>query len=265
MKIITQLVILTLSLLLVDAGEHCNYLLMKHYQLKRECNPGRITINNCCDLTVFPYNKAPNDVYQMKKCIPGCDKITPFTTVNTDVYCKMDDTLGGWTVIQRHNVRDTGSENFNKIWKEYVEGFGNLERNFWYGLKAINCLTQTYQSWEMKMNYKLKSGEWHHPFYDQFSVGSAKEGYPLTVGGFHERSWHNYIDWFADHPLNGMKFSTPDNDNDQSSGNCAAQWKNGWWYNNCTSININAHKPYVGSKELVYAEMMIRPKHCLIN
>ena len=156
---------------------------MNYYQLKRERNPGRIIINNCCDLTGFPYNKAPNDVYQMRKCIPGCDKITPFTSVNSDVFCNMKGTFGGWTVIQRHNVHDT-SEYFNKKWKDYVEGFGNLEGNFWYGLKSISCLTQSYQSWEMKINYHLNSGPWYHPFYNQFSVGSAKEGYPLTVGGF---------------------------------------------------------------------------------
>ena len=261
MKIITQLVILTLSLLLVDAGGHCNYLLMSYNRFKRECNPGRININSCCDLTGFPLSKAPNDVYQMKKCVPGCDKITPFTTVNTDVYCRMGDHEGpGWTVIQRKNVDDS-SESFNRTWKEYVEGFGNLEGNFWYGLKTINCLTQNYQSWEMKMNYKLKNGGWYNPFYTQFSVGSAKEGYPLTIAGY----TRDDTDWFADHPLNRMKFSTPDNDNDQSSGNCAAQRKNGWWYNNCTSININAEKPYIGNKEVVFVEMMIRPKDCLIN
>ena len=261
MKIITQLVILTLSLLLADAGGHCNYLLMSYNRFKRECNPGRININSCCDLTGFPLSKAPNDVYQMKKCVPGCDKITPFTTINTDVYCRMDDHKGpGWTVIQRKNVDDS-SESFNRTWKEYVEGFGNLEGNFWYGLKTINCLTQNYQSWEMKMNYKLKNGGWYNPFYTQFSVGSAKEGYPLTIAGY----TRDDTDWFADHPLNGMKFSTPDNDNDRSSGNCAAQRKNGWWYNNCTSININAEKPYIGNKEVVFVEMMIRPKDCLIN
>ena len=262
MKIITQLVILTLSLLLVNAGEHCNYLLMKYYQFKRECNPGRIIINNCCDLAAFPLSKAPNDVYQMRKCVPGCDKITPFTAVNSDVYCRMDDfTLGGWTVIQRNNIDDS-SVDFNKKWKDYVEGFGNLEGNFWYGLKSINCLTQTYQSWEMKINYGLKNGEWYHPFYNHFSVGNAKDGYPLTVEEF---TGGDDTDWFADHPLNGMRFSTPDNDNDRSSGNCAAQSKGGWWYNNCTSITINTEKPYIGNKEVAYTEMMIRPKDCLIN
>ena len=154
MKIITQLVILTLSLLLVDAGEHCNRLLMQYYEFRRECNPGRITINNCCNLAAFPHDKAPDDVYQIRKCIPGCDKITPFTTVNSDVYCNMHHDGGGWTVIQRHNLDDT-SMHFNTTWKDCVEGFRNLENNFWSGLKSIYCLTQN-RPWEMKINYRTK-------------------------------------------------------------------------------------------------------------
>ena len=56
----------------------------------------------------------------------------------------------------------------------------------------------------------------------QFSVGSANEEYPLTVGGFTGVG----TDQFASHSLNGMKFTTPDNDNDKRSGsNCAVS---GW-------------------------------------
>ena len=62
-----------------------------------------------------------------------------------------------------------------------------------------------------------------------------------------------------------MKFSTPDNDNDKSNGNCAADQKSGWWYNNCTNINLNSQDPYIGSKHLVYTEIFIRPKDCILN
>ena len=59
-----------------------------------------------------------------------------------------------------------------------------------------------------------------------------------------------------------MKFSTPDNDNDKSSTNCAASIKSGWWYNNCHSININRQTPQVGSSVL-FTEIKIRPKDCI--
>ena len=37
-----------------------------------------------------------------------------------------------------------------------------------------------------------------------------------------------------------MKFSTPDNDQDDWSGfNCAEGWKGAWWYRNCYVSNLN--------------------------
>ena len=101
---------------------------------------------------------------------------------------------------------------------------------------------------ENELSYK--NGDWYHPHYDKFSVGSASEGYPLgCIGG-------DDTDWFADHSLNRIKFSTPGTDNDRSSGNCAAKWKTGWWYKNCTNIK----PPYIGNKDVVFIEMMIGPK-----
>ena len=264
MKIITQLVILTLSLLLVNAREHCNWLLRRYYEFKRECSPASITINSCCDLTAFPRSKAPSDVYKITKCMPDCEETAPFTTVTSDVYCNMHIDDGGWIVIQRNDIhRDVKwSVNFNKTWKSYEEGFGHLEGNFWYGLKSIHCLTQNHP-WEMKLIFRLKNNVWHTIYYSEFSVGSAEDHYPLTVGGFNGNS--DVTDWFASHQLNGMKFSTPDKDNDLASGNCAAQWKSGWWYNNCTDININMKTPHVSNHDVTYTEMIIRPKDCIIN
>ena len=60
---------------------------------------------------------------------------------------------------------------------------------------------------------------WSYLHYNQFSVGSASEAkYPLIVGGFTGVG----TDLSTSHPLNGIKFSTPDNDNDDNAGNCAA-------------------------------------------
>ena len=258
MKIITQLVILSLALLLVNADEHCDNLLNNYNQFKRDCSPGRLTIKSCCDLIGLPRYRAPNGIYQMRKCIPSYEKITPFTTLTSDILCEMGDDGGGWLIIQRNDMKT--QVNFtNKKWSDYEEGFGNLKSHFWYGLKSIHCLTQN-NSWEMKLIFKFKNHDWHHLHYNWFSVGRSREKYPLTIGGF----THGRVDWFASHQVNGMKFSTPDNDNDASSGNCAIQWKSGWWYNNCTDININSQPPYVRNHDVEFTQMMIRPRECMV-
>ena len=75
-------------------------------------------------------------------------------------------------------------------------------------------------------------------------MGSAKDEYPLTIGGFNGIA---PTDPFAYGGYNGKKFSTYDNDNDQkSSGNCARRTgdavdNGGWWYTDerCWAINLN--------------------------
>ena len=146
---------------------------------------------------------------------------------------------------------------FNRQWNDYEEGFGDHYTGFWYGLANIRYLTQTGQ-WEMRIDYQSTNNTWSYLHYNHFSVGSATEEYPLTVGGFTGVG----TDWFAFHPLNGTKFATPDNDNDKSHGNCADLLKSGWWYNNCSSIDINQQPPYI-THNILSAEMKIRPKDCV--
>ena len=257
MKIITQLVILTLSLLLVNADQYnCDNLLKQYHTFRSKCSPANMTIDNCCDLTGFPFNITPSAVYQMKSCIVPCE-VSSFATVTVRdavAYCDMITDGGGWIVIQR-NKKDS-SVNFNKNWTDYEKGFGDLKTEFWYGLAAINCLTKRGQ-WEMRIDYQKNDKTWSYRHYNQFSVGSASEEYPLTVGGFTGVGTDSFND--KSYPQNGTKFTTPDNDNDNWSRNCAATWKSGWWYNSCFHININRQPPSVG----IFSEMKIRPKDCI--
>ena len=179
--------------------------------------------------------------------------IGTFATAN--VYCNMTTDDGGWTVTQRN--RKNSQLSFNKNWREYEEGFGDLNKDFWAGLELMHTLTQRGQ-WEMRVDYQKNDKTWSYLHYNNFSVGSANEEYPLTVGGFTGVG----TDWFNDHPLNGMKFSTSDNDNDKYVDNCAATQKSGWWYNYCAYININCQPLYV-STNVLFSEMKIRPKDCI--
>ena len=240
MKIITQLFILSLSLLLVNAHdnrEYCNNLVKKFTEF--------CTIKSCCKLNYFSSDYAKSGVYKISQ--------TKFGN-SVDAYCDMTTDGGGWIVIQR-NKQDS-LVNFNRSWTDYEEGFGDLNIEFWYGLRTIHFLTDNGQ-WEMRVDYQKNDKTWSYLHYNQFSVGSASEEYPLTVGGFTGAGtdWLNY----NSNPHNGMKFSTPDNDNDKNSRNCAATHKSGWWYSNCYYININTQPPSVG----IFSEMKIRPKDCI--
>ena len=234
MKIITQLVILILSLLLVNAHDDIN-----HYST----HPFTAPIRSCCDLRIFPPDRVPTGVYKMS--------MGTFATAN--VYCNMTTDNGGWIVIQRN--RKNSQLSFNKNWREYEEGFGDLNKDFWAGLELMHTLTQRGQ-WEMRVDYQKNDKTWSYLHYNNFSVGSASEEYLLTVGGFTGVG----TDWFSYH--NGTKFTTTDNDNDKNGSNCAVQWKSGWWYTSCYYININSQPFHVGISVL-FSEMKIRTKDCI--
>jgi len=211
-------------------------------------------INTCCDLRVYPPGRVQNGVYKMST------NLGTFTTIDmsTNIYCDMTTDGGGWIVIQRN--RKNSELSFNKNWREYEDGFGDLNKDFWAGLKLMHSLTQTGQ-WEMRVDYQKNDKTWSYLHYNQFSVGSASEKYPLTVGGFTGKG----TDWFTTVPLNGMKFTTSDNENDKhSSVNCAIYHKSGWWYKNCYHINANRQPPDIAGYVLT-SEMKIRPKHCNIH
>ena len=55
------------------------------------------------------------------------------------VCCDMETDGGGWIVIQRRITN--GTVNFYRNWEDYVNGFGDLDGEFWIGLNNIYQLT----------------------------------------------------------------------------------------------------------------------------
>ena len=216
----------------------------------KQCTPH---IRSCCDLRAFPPKDAPNGVYKMK--------LGTFAYV--DVYCDMTSKDGGWIVIQRN--RKNSKLSFNKNWKEYEDGFGDLNEDFWAGLKLINILTRSGQ-WEMRVDFQKNDKSWSYLHYNEFKVGSPGLEYPLTVAGYTGGSG----DYFTagNEPANNAKFTTYDNDNDVWSGNnCAVHWGCGWWYYSCYDINPNLQPAPMSDypTTVLYMDMKIRPKGCTIQ
>ena len=162
-----------------------------------------------------------------------------------------------------------GTVNFYRGWKDYEKGFGDLDSEFWYGLRNIHCLT-TRESMELRIDLQDEQGNKVTWVYQQFRVDGPDQKYHLhtgqgtgTPGSFDAMAYDN-----------NLNFSTFDRDNDQNSGNCAASLKGGWWYNNCHKSNLNG--PHTashqtkrivwlnGSKWVYYpsVEMKVRPKTC---
>ena len=175
--------------------------------------------------------------------------------------CDMTSDGGKWMVIQR---RINGSVDFFLNWTDYVNGFGDLEGEFWYGLENIHCLT-TREDVELRIelgNRIVPSIVWT---YQLFKVGGADTNYRLTigqgtgVGGTHDAMAHT----------NGAPFSTRDRDHDTSNSNCAQSHGAAWWYKACTHADLNGNYVrrftwYDGNRWAHYpkVQMKIRPKRC---
>ena len=184
------------------------------------------------------------------------------------VRCDMETDKGGWIVIQRRVPN--GTVNFYRGWKDYEKGFGDLDSEFWYGLRNIHCLT-TRESVELRIDLQDEQGNKVTWVYQQFSVDGPDQKYRLHIGQGTGTS--GSYDAMAYH--NNMNFSTFDHDNDQDSGgNCAVNFKGAWWYNSCYKSNLNGRHTasstqhrvpwHNGSKWVYYpsVEMKVRPKTC---
>nr|BAB60705.1 ficolin 2 [Halocynthia roretzi] len=147
-----------------------------------------------------------------------------------EVYCDLTSGGGGWTVFQR---RMDGSVDFYRGWDEYVNGFGEKDKEFWLGLETIHQLTKN-GNYELRVDIGNWEGERRYAQYGTFSIAGSNDNYRLTVGEYSGTAGDSLI---ANH--NGKQFSTKDRDNDEYGSNCAVQWSGAWWYKSCHYSNLN--------------------------
>ncbi|CAG2238193.1 Ficolin-1 [Mytilus edulis] len=148
----------------------------------------------------------------------GVYRIYPTADRVFKVYCDMKTDGGRWTVLIR---RMDGSQDFNKKWIEYENGFGNLNREFWLGNQYLHILTPV-KNTEMRVDMENFKGDALAPTH------------------------------------NGMKFTTPDQDNDNYKANCALiinRVGGGWWFNACDTVCFTLS--YANNKKGLTGENLI--------
>ncbi|ESO01143.1 hypothetical protein HELRODRAFT_82245, partial [Helobdella robusta] len=141
-----------------------------------------------------------------------------------------------WTLIQQ---RTDGWLSFDKNWQPYRDGFGD-SFNYWMGLEAIYQLTKG-QNYRLQIQVLDFFGNLFIDIYETFYLGPESSNYPLFASG-----WIGYSGDVFNDPADpwrstgdGIPFSTRDRDNDNSWLFCSYLINGGWWYNDCTKINLN--------------------------
>ena len=154
----------------------------------------------------------------------------------------MDSDGGGWTVFQR---RMDGTVDFYRNWADYVKGFGDLNGEFWLGLSEINRLSQAGGK-TLRVDMADFEGGKRYAKYSRFQVLDSSRKYQLNIGGYSGNAGDSMAS------INGMKFSTKDQDNDTWNKNCAVEYKGAWWYKACHHSNLNGH--YLSGTHTSYAD-----------
>ena len=96
------------------------------------------------------------------------------------VRCDMTTSGGGWTIFQR---RMDGSIDFYLGWKNYTEGFGDLNGEFWLGLNKIHRLSKSVQN-VLRVDLEDFENKTRYANFSTFSVANEKDKYRLTVRGY---------------------------------------------------------------------------------
>ena len=186
------------------------------------------------------------------------------------VYCDMETDGGGWTVFQR---RKDGSVDFDRGWNDYERGFGNIDGDYWLGLTFLHRLLQLNGTNELRIDLKDYSGNSAYAKYSSFNLGDSNSKYTLNVSEYSGTAGDAIAaSGHVTTNLNGMKFSTKDQDNDKWSRQCGVNFRGGWWFKACHRAFLNGlyrsgsgsnrihWYTWKGLSSLAFSEMKFRQK-----
>ena len=75
-----------------------------------------------------------------------------------------------------------GSVDFDRVWNDYKQGFGNLSTEFWLGLDKIHRLTKGRS--KLRVDLEDFNGQTAYAEYDLFEVADEGNKYRLTIGTY---------------------------------------------------------------------------------
>lgn len=134
------------------------------------------------------------------------------------------------------------------LWDDFAhKGVGSFSGDFVQALEEIHLLSKTKDLELLVEISKAGSAKW--ALYQNFEVGPISDDYALSVSGYDPASTAG--DALSQH--NGMKWSSPDRDNDAMADlDCAKELRTSFWFNSCYSANPLGEFGGSGDKAIVW-------------
>uniref|UniRef100_A0A674IAC3 Fibrinogen C-terminal domain-containing protein n=1 Tax=Terrapene triunguis TaxID=2587831 RepID=A0A674IAC3_9SAUR len=168
--------------------------------------------------------------------VSGVFVIQPTGLHQFEVYCELNSTSEGWTVLQRnrHDTQITWAES----WSTYKYGFGNVQDDYWLGTEYIYQIAKQ-KVYQIRFVIHDSSGTMKYADYNLFGLEEESKGYRLRLGSYTGTAGDAMTSNNPTTVHDNMKFSAKDLDQDIYGGNCASSYGGGWWYSACHSVRLN--------------------------
>ncbi|XP_065274293.1 fibrinogen-like protein 1-like protein isoform X2 [Emys orbicularis] len=168
--------------------------------------------------------------------VSGVFVIQPTGLHQIVVYCDLNSTSEGWTVLQRnrHDTQITWAES----WSTYKYGFGNVQDDYWLGTEYIYRIAKQ-KVYQIRFVIHDSSGTMKYADYNLFGLEDESKGYRLRLGSYTGTAGDAMTSNNPTTVHDNMMFSAKDLDQDTYGGNCASSYGGGWWYSACHSVRLN--------------------------
>ncbi|XP_035993828.1 angiopoietin-related protein 3 isoform X2 [Fundulus heteroclitus] len=169
-----------------------------------------------------------SELFERGERADGTYTIRPNGSEPFMVFCDMSRGHGA-TVIQQ---RKDGSMNFDQPWEKYEDGFGDLQWEFWLGLKKTYSLAS---QGNYVLHIQLEDWKQNRHFMEyRFHLEGPERSYAIQL---------IHLSGSLPNPMNnhtGVVFSTKDRDNGSRwASRCAHPQSGGWWFRSCGDTNLN--------------------------
>ncbi|KRF85241.1 fibroleukin [Drosophila virilis] len=130
----------------------------------------------------------------------------------------------GWMVIQRRVYK---MMDFNQGWFSYVDGFGNLDEDFWIGLDKIHAMTKG-QLYELYIHLVFSNNETRYAYYDNFAISGKSDDYKLRSLGNYYGNAGDGLRTHEQHIFKTIRYVTTN----------SVEY-NRWWQHEYPNCNLN--------------------------